>query len=164
MGRLVLGDWQQLVFFTLKQSMHPRFQLEFQTSNSILGLESIQTNREFQTHDITDIIERTLKNNDEAYVTLISPDSNVMLYTLKPEFHSQLVSLLQEIAPYERNYRHHHSWAPHVGFIHIRASFISQILTARIEKGQLVLDDERLYLTELDNTPARRDIYFDVWK
>jgi len=164
MGRLVLGDWQQIVFLTLEKVPDIRFQLEISLSDSILGMESIFTNREFQVLDVTDIIERSLKNYSSYNVALVSPEPNVLLITLEPGLSRELISLLQRIAPYEKQYRHHHPWNDHVGFIHVRASFFSQILSLEIDGGELKIGNEKLFLVELDTSPARRDIYFDVWK
>lgn len=164
LGRLVIGDYQQVVLFTSRAFDNLELIISFVPSNAILGLESIHTTTELQTHDITDIVERTLMNTDDCNLTLISPDPSVILYTLNPFLYKEFVEFLQKVAPRDRIYRHSHAWAESVGFMHIRASFFSQLLTIPIRGGKLNTGDERLYLTELDTSGTRRDIYFEVWK
>jgi thiamine phosphate synthase YjbQ (UPF0047 family) len=165
LSRLVLGDWQQIVFFTLDDMDKITLQLDFQLSHSILGLESMHTTAELQTFDITDIIQRTLMNSHEDKVTVVSPSESAVLYTLYPDKYKDFVAFLEALAPKNKTYRHSHSWDIHeVAYTHIRAAFISQILTLNTSGGGLDLKGERLFLTELDTIPRRRDIYFEIWK
>jgi thiamine phosphate synthase YjbQ (UPF0047 family) len=165
LSRLVLGDWQQIVFFTLDEMEKITLQLDFYASHSILGLESMQTTAELQTFDITDIIQRTLMNSHEEKVTIVSPSESAVLYTLYPDKYKEFIAFLEGLAPKHKTYRHTHSWdVNEVAYTHIRAAFISQILTMDTVNGLLDTKGERLYLTELDTLPRRRDIYFEIWK
>ncbi len=166
MQRLVIGDWQQLVFFTTREFESIVIELEFIHSSSILGLESIYTTAELQTLDVTDVIERTLQNSHGEHVTMISPSSSVALYALDPAHYPELLRILKSAAPDDKSYRHTHSWENReVAFTHLRASLIGQSLTIPTSNGRLDLGPgERVYLTELDLMPSRRDIYFEVWK
>ncbi|OHD54221.1 MAG: hypothetical protein A2Y33_13030 [Spirochaetes bacterium GWF1_51_8] len=164
-NRLVIGDWQQIVFFALQDIESLTIKLDFYKSHSILGLESIETTSELQTFDITDIIQRTLMNSHNDNVTLVSPSESAIIYTLYPDKYKSLVSFLETVAPKNKEYYHAHSWErSEVAHSHIRSSFISQILTLTTANGVLDLKGERLFLTELDTMPRRRDIYFEIWK
>ena len=164
-NRLVVGDWQQIVFFTLQDVEGITLKLEFFASHSILGLESIETTAELQTFDITDIIQRTLMNSHEEKITLVSPSESAIMYTLYPDKYKTLVAFLESVAPKNKTYYHAHSWDENeVAHSHIRSSFVSQVLTLHTLNGGLDLKGERLYFTELDTMPRRRDIYFEIWK
>jgi thiamine phosphate synthase YjbQ (UPF0047 family) len=143
-----------------------RDRLEFIKSTNILGLESIYTTAHLQTLDVTDVIERTLQHSNGEKVTMISPSSTVALYTLDPAHYPDLIRILTDAAPEDKPYRHSHSWDHRaVAFTHLRASLIGQILTVPTHSGRLSMKpNERLFLTEFDINPARRDIYFEVWK
>lgn len=166
MNQLVIGDWQQLVFFTTKDLNGIVIELEFIRSGAILGLESIYTTAELQTLDITDVVERTLQNTNGEHVTMISPSSTVALYTLDPSEYPALIKALTATVPQGRRYRHVHSWeAREVAHTHLRSSLIGQAKTLPTRDGRLDLQhNQRLFLTEFDLAPNRRDIYFEVWK
>ncbi len=162
--RLVIGDWQQIVFYTTRSFKSINIQLDFYTSNNILGLESINTTSELQTFDVTDIIERTLMNSNADSVTMIVPSSSVILYTLKPEYYEKMIDMLFTIAPRGKRYKHiHGDDRNRVGYTPLRSAFISQVVTVDTHKGSLDLQGERLYLTEMDIQTRRRDIYFELW-
>jgi thiamine phosphate synthase YjbQ (UPF0047 family) len=164
LGRLVIGDLQQVALFATEQTGELFLELEFVPTNSILGLESIETNAEMQTLDITDIVERTLMNVRECQVTMISPDPCVILYTLDPFRFHDLTDFLKRVAPRDAIYRHNHQWVGNAGFIHVRAAYFSQALTVKVENGHLSIGGERLFFTELDTRGTKRDIYFEIWK
>ncbi len=164
LGRLVIGDWQQIVFYTTQDFENIRIELEFFPSDNILGLESMETTTELQTFDITDIIERTLMNCEAERITLVAPSTSVMLYTLKPEYYQRMIDFLMLAVPKGGKYHHvHGSDRNRVGYTPLRSILISQILTLDTSHGGLSLDGERLYLTEMDIQPRRRDIYFELW-
>jgi thiamine phosphate synthase YjbQ (UPF0047 family) len=164
LGRLVIGDFQHVALFATEKTGELFLELEFVPTNSILGLESIETNAEMQTLDITDIVERTLMNVRECKVTMISPDPCVILYTLDPFRFRDMTDFLKRIAPRDAVYRHNHQWVGGVGFIHVRAAYFSQTLTVKVENGHLSIGGERLFFTELDTHGTKRDIYFEIWK
>lgn len=164
LSRLVIGDWQQIVFYTTQDFPHISIQIEFIPSDHILGLESLDTTTELQTFDITDIIERTLMNCQSEWITLVVPSTSAILYTLKPEYYQSLIELLFRLVPTERKYRHVHGNEPkRVGYTPLRACLISQVLTLPTTQGRLALEGERLFLTEMDIQPRRRDVYFELW-
>ena len=166
LGNLVIGDWQQVVFFTLAKFKHLEIELEFIESDSILGLESLHTTDELQTFDITDIIQRTLMNSSGENITMIVPSPSAALYTLIPEKFDEFIGFLKTFAPSDCDYLHKNPEDEKAdAYVHLRSAVVGQALTLKTNKGELFFNEgERLFLTELDFHPNRRDIYFEVWK
>lgn len=167
LGRLVIGDWQQVVVFTEKEFPEGmEISLSFKEEQNILGLQRIFTEKEFETREICAILETDLKwIEKDSYVTMITPDSTAIIFTLKDEKLEEFYRILYSIAPQNIEYDHNKLWGDVNGHSHVRASFVGQSITLPVAVGgKIVLENnEKLFLTELNTFPMRRDIYFRVW-
>jgi secondary thiamine-phosphate synthase enzyme len=96
--------------------------------------------------DIVDITARVRQSIracglKEGIVTIFCPGSTGALSTI--EFESgalhDLETILDEIVPADRDYRHHLRWGDDNGHSHVRAAIMGPSLTVPVVKGELTL-------------------------
>jgi secondary thiamine-phosphate synthase enzyme len=114
--------------------------------------------------DIQDITEqvREIVARSELHagtVTIFCPGSTGGLTTI--EYESGVVAdlreLLDEIAPPDRDYRHHRRWGDDNGSAHVRAALIGPSLTVPFVGGKLTLGTwQQIIFLDFDTRPRQR--------
>jgi len=93
--------------------------------------------------DITPQVERAVQDSElqAGIVTLFCPGSTGGLTTIEYESGvvADLQQVLDEIAPPDRDYRHHLRWGDDNGASHIRAALVGPSLTIPFVEGRLTL-------------------------
>ena len=93
--------------------------------------------------DITPQVSKLLKDTDlcAGVVTIFCPGSTGGVTTIEYErgVIQDLQQILEEIAPVERDYRHHLRWGDDNGSSHIRAALVGPSLTVPFVNGELTL-------------------------
>ncbi|MBN2171589.1 MAG: YjbQ family protein [Candidatus Krumholzibacteriota bacterium] len=67
--------------------------------------------------------------------------------------------LFEEIAPRDRDYRHHQAWGDDNGHSHVRAALLGPSLSVPFTKGRLGLGTwQQVILVDFDTRPRRREV------
>jgi secondary thiamine-phosphate synthase enzyme len=117
--------------------------------------------------DITPQVEEAVRASGmgDGIVTIFCPGSTGGLSTI--EFESGVVhdlcQVLDEIAPPDRDYRHHLRWHDDNGHSHVRAALIGPSLTVPVVEGQLTLGTwQQIVFLDLDTSARSRRLVLQV--
>jgi secondary thiamine-phosphate synthase enzyme len=117
--------------------------------------------------DITPQVARRVKDSglQAGIVTVFCPGSTGGLTTIEYES-GALVDLQQvfdEIAPPDRDYRHHLRWGDDNGHSHVRSALISPSLTVPFVGGRLTLGTwQQIVFLDFDTRPRSRRLVIQV--
>ena len=127
----------------------------------------LQTQGHTDTQDITRQVEDLVRetNLQAGIVTLFCPGSTGGLTTI--EYESGAVTDLQqvfdEIAPPDRDYRHHQKWGDDNGSAHVRAALIGPSLTVPLVERRLTLGTwQQIIFLDFDTRPRSRRLVVQV--
>lgn len=112
-------------------------------------------------HDITGDAQRTVAASGlhAGTATIFCPGSTGGLTTIEYEggVVADLKQVLDEIAPPDRDYRHHLRWGDDNGSAHIRAALIGPSLTVPFVGGKLTLGTwQQIVFLDFDTRPRIR--------
>jgi secondary thiamine-phosphate synthase enzyme len=133
------------------------------------------TTRELQLHtrghcDIQDITSRVADAvNDSGLeagiATIFCPGSTGGLTTIEYEdgVLADLQQVFDEIAPPDRDYRHHRRWGDDNGHSHVRAALVGPSLTVPFAAGRLALGTwQQIVFLDFDTRPRSRRLVVQV--
>lgn len=117
-------------------------------------------------NDIVDITDKVQKIVDEerikeGVVNLFVTGSTASITTVENDenLFEDIRQVLEKIAPYKSNWRHHKTWGDDNGAAHIRASLLGPSLTVPIENGKLKLGTwQNIILIDFDTKGRNREI------
>jgi len=114
--------------------------------------------------DITDNVQNFLskKNTSSGQINIFVKGSTSSISTLEYEsgLKKDIVEILSEIFPYEKNYNHHKTWGCDNGASHLRATLIGQSKTFPVIKGKIPLGTwQQIILLDFDTREREREIY-----
>lgn len=128
---------------------------------------SLQTQGHTDVQDITrhvgDLVRET--GLDAGIVTLFCPGSTGGLTTIEWERGavSDLRQVFDEIAPPDRDYRHHQRWGDDNGSAHVRAALVGPSLTVPFVDGRLTLGTwQQIVFLDFDTRPRARRLVVQV--
>jgi secondary thiamine-phosphate synthase enzyme len=117
--------------------------------------------------DITPQVEEAVRDSGlgAGIVTVFCPGSTGGLTTI--EFESGVVhdlcQVLDEVAPPDRDYRHHLRWHDDNGHSHVRAALIGPSLTVPFVEGQLTLGTwQQIVFLDLDTSARSRQLVLQI--
>jgi len=130
---------------------------------------------EIQTKGHTDIINITPKiqkiiddekvKNGVCHLFVIGSTASITTCENDEQLFEDLKEVLQQIAPYKKNWRHHQTWGDDNGAAHIRASLLGPNLCLPIENGKLILGTwQSIVLLDFDTGPRTRKIAITFFK
>ena len=117
--------------------------------------------------DITSQVADTVKESglQAGIVTVFCPGSTGGLTTIEYESGAlaDLQQVFDDIAPPDRDYRHHQRWGDDNGHSHIRAALIGPSLTVPFVGGRLTLGTwQQIVLLDFDTRPRSRRLVAQV--
>jgi len=117
--------------------------------------------------DITSQVAKLVKDSglQAGIVTIFCPGSTGGLTTIEYESGAlaDLKQVLDEIAPPDRDYRHHLRWGDDNGHSHIRAALIGPSLTVPFADARLTLGTwQQIVFLDFDTRPRSRRLVAQV--
>ncbi len=120
--------------------------------------------------DIIDITPQVQKEIDqqgikEGVIHLFVIGSTASLTTIEADknLYDDLKEVLEKIAPYKKDWRHHQTWGDDNGASHLRASIFGPDLNVPIAKGELVLGTwQKIVLIDFDTRERVREVVMEI--
>jgi secondary thiamine-phosphate synthase enzyme len=117
--------------------------------------------------DVTSQVAETVKDAgmQAGIVTVFCPGSTGGLTTIEYESGAlaDLQQVFDEIAPPDRDYRHHLRWRDDNGHSHVRAALIGPSLTVPFVEGRLTLGTwQQIVFLDFDTRPRSRRLVVQV--
>jgi secondary thiamine-phosphate synthase enzyme len=120
--------------------------------------------------DIQDVTSQVARAVDESNlragtVTIFCPGSTGGLTTIEYENGAlaDLERVLDEIAPPDRDYRHHLRWGDDNGHSHVRAALMGPSLTVPFVDGRLTLGTwQQIVFIDFDTRPRSRRLIVQI--
>jgi secondary thiamine-phosphate synthase enzyme len=97
----------------------------------------------------------------EGLATLFIGGSTAGITTIEfePGAVSDLNGVFEEIAPFDRDWRHHLRWGDHNGHSHVRSALLGPSLGVPFTGGRPVLGTwQQVVLVDFDDRPRRREV------
>ena len=115
------------------------------------------------TRDLTADAEQAVRESglEDGLLTLFVPGSTAGLTTIEfePGAVSDFQRLFDEVAPADREYRHHLRWGDDNGHAHVRAALLGPSLTVPFVGGRLTLGTwQQIILCDFDTRARERTI------
>ena len=127
----------------------------------------VHTQGNYDVQDITSQVEKAVHDSGLAagIVTVFCPGSTGGLTTI--EYESGVVydlgQVLDEIAPPDRDYRHHLRWHDNNGHSHVRAALIGPSLTVPFVDKRLTLGTwQQIVFLDLDTSSRSRQLVLQI--
>ena len=113
--------------------------------------------------DVTPQVEQAVRDAglQAGTVTIFCPGSTGGLTTIEYESGviTDLQQVMEEIAPRDRDYRHHLRWRDDNGSAHIRAALLGPSLTVPFVEGRLTLGTwQQIVFINFDTQPRSRKL------
>ena len=113
--------------------------------------------------DITDLVQKEVDNQKtkDGVVNLFVVGSTVGLTTIEndPNLYEDFKEVLEKIAPYKKDWKHHQTWGDDNGAAHIRASLIGPSLTIPFQNGKLLNGTwQKIVLIDFDTRGRERQV------
>lgn len=117
--------------------------------------------------DITPQVEKALQGSglETGIVTVFCPGSTGGLTTIEYESGvvADLQGILDEIAPPDRDYRHHLRWKDDNGHSHLRSALIGPSLTVPFVEGRLTLGTwQQIVFLDFDTSARSRRLVLQI--
>ena len=137
-------------------------------------MEVVSSVLRFRTKGHTDIINLTesvaetlsQSNLREGTVTISAIGSTTGITTLEFEpglAQTDVAAMLEEIAPYNRNYAHNATWGDDNGAAHLRSALIGTSKTVPFVDAQLMLGTwQQIVFIDFDTRPRERQVVVQV--
>ncbi|MCD6171728.1 MAG: YjbQ family protein [Thermoplasmata archaeon] len=127
----------------------------------------IETNREMEIVDITDEVEKIVKESGikDGIVNIFVPGSTGAITTIEyePGLLHDLPSALERIAPKNEYYKHEEAWHDGNGRSHVKASIIGPSMSIPFENGKLLIGTwQQIVFIECDIRARHRRIIVSV--
>lgn len=128
---------------------------------------------EISTKGYTDIIEITDKvqriideeklKDGVCNLFVIGSTASISVCEDDPNLYEDIRQVLEEIAPYKRDWKHHNTWHDDNGASHIRATILGPSLTVPVVNGKLMLGTwQRIILLDFDTGARTRKIIVNL--
>ena len=117
--------------------------------------------------DVTPQVEQAVRDAglQAGTVTIFCPGSTGGLTTIEYESGviTDLQQVMEEIAPRDRDYRHHLRWRDDNGSAHIRAALLGPSLTVPFVEGRLTLGTwQQIVFINFDTQPRSRKLVLQM--
>jgi secondary thiamine-phosphate synthase enzyme len=127
----------------------------------------LKTQGHTDTQDITGQVQELVRETDlrTGIVTLFCPGSTGGLTTIEYESGAvrDLQRVLDEIAPPDRDYRHHQRWGDDNGSSHVRAAVVGPSLTVPFVESHLTLGTwQQIVFLDFDTRSRSRRLVVQV--
>ena len=117
--------------------------------------------------DITSQVQAAVQDSglQAGIVTVFCPGSTGGLTTIEYESGvvADLQQILDEIAPPDRDYRHHKRWGDDNGSAHVRAALVGPSLTVPFTEGRLTLGTwQQIVFCDFDTRGRSRQLVIQI--
>lgn len=117
------------------------------------------------TNKVQEIVDEEKIRNGLVNLFVIGSTASITTSENDENLFEDLREVLEQIAPYKKNWRHHKTWGDDNGAAHIRASLFGPSLTVPIENGKLKLGTwQNIILIDFDTKGRTRGITVSVTK
>jgi secondary thiamine-phosphate synthase enzyme len=128
---------------------------------------SLHTKGHCDIQDITPQVARTVRDSglQAGIVTIFCPGATGGLTTIEYESGAlaDLQQVFDEVAPPDRDYRHHLRWGDDNGHSHVRAALTGPSLTVPFVDGRLTLGTwQQIVFLDFDTRPRSRRLVAQV--
>lgn len=119
--------------------------------------------------NLTEALEATIAASKvkSGLVLIFAPGTTCGLTMIEyePGTLKDLKSLLEKLAPEDKDYAHHQTWHDGNGAAHLRSALIKPSLTLPIESGKMTLGTwQQIVLIDFDNKPRQREVIIKIIK
>jgi secondary thiamine-phosphate synthase enzyme len=127
----------------------------------------LRTQGNYEVQDITPQVEKAVRDSGlgAGIVTIFCPGSTGGLTTIEYEngVVADLGQVLDEIAPPDRDYRHHLRWGDDNGHSHVRSALIGPSLTVPFVEGRLTLGTwQQIVFLDFDTRARSRRLVLQI--
>ncbi len=122
---------------------------------------SVSTKGHTDVIDISTRIESLLPKSKSGVVTVFVSGSTAAISAIEadPNLYEDLKDVLEKIAPYKKDWKHHKTWGDDNGAAHIRATIFGPSETIPFENGKLLLGQwQKIVLIDFDTGPRTREV------
>jgi secondary thiamine-phosphate synthase enzyme len=117
--------------------------------------------------NITEEIRKRIKetNIKDGVATIFVTGSTAAITTIEDEdgLKKDFNELMEQIAPENKNYKHHQAWGDRNGAAHLRSALIGTSLTVPIEQNDLSLGTwQEIVLIDFDERPRERRVIVKI--
>ncbi len=116
--------------------------------------------------DIEDLLNKIKTTNKESGIIHIfakGSTGSVILIEDDPNLLHDLFDILDKIAPFDRDYKHHMTWHDDNGASHIRATLLGQEISIPYEEGRLLKGTwQNIILINHDTRDREREIIVTI--
>ncbi len=117
--------------------------------------------------DVTGDVKRIVGASKikEGSVLVFVPGSTASVSTIEyePNLAKDVKRVLDEIAPYGKDYEHHKTWGDDNGPAHVRSTMLGPSVTVPVQKGGLVLGTwQQIVVLDFDTRPRSREVVIQV--
>jgi secondary thiamine-phosphate synthase enzyme len=128
---------------------------------------NLQTRGNCDIQDITPQVEGAVGDSGlgSGIVTIFCPGATGGLTTIEYESGvvADLQQILDEIAPPDRDYRHHLRWHDDNGHAHVRAALVGPSLAVPFVEGRLTLGTwQQIVFLDFDTRPRSRQLVLQI--
>jgi secondary thiamine-phosphate synthase enzyme len=118
--------------------------------------------------DITDkveeIVRRSGKKDGIAMIFVQGSTASVTTIEYEPGLKKDLPSIMDKLAPYNKDYEHHKTWHDDNGSAHIRASIIGPSISVPFKDGKLLLGTwQQVVVINWDTMARERKVVVSVF-
>jgi secondary thiamine-phosphate synthase enzyme len=102
---------------------------------------------------------------DDGVATLFVPGSTAGLTTIEfePGAVADLKEVFENVAPRNRDWKHHERWGDNNGHSHVRAALLGPSLSVPFVGGELSLGTwQQVVLVDFDDRPRRRSVVVQI--
>ncbi len=139
------------------------------TVNIITKTIELTTNGFSEIHNITESLKKLLAETglQEGQVVISAIGSTTGITTLEYEpglVQSDVGEMLDQLAPYGKNYRHNQTWHDDNGAAHLRSCLIGTSYTCPFSGGKLLIGTwQQVVFLDFDTRARSRSIIAQVW-
>ena len=128
---------------------------------------SIKTNGWTDIIDITNLVQKEVDEQDErnGIAHLFVMGSTVGLTTIEHDenLYSDFKEVLEQLAPYKKDWKHNKTWGDDNGASHIRASLVGPSLTIPFQNKKLKVGIwQKIVLIDFNTEPRTREVIITI--
>lgn len=117
--------------------------------------------------DITGDVKKILRSCDtkdgSVLVFVSGSTASVSTIEYEPNLVKDVKRVLDEIAPYGKDYEHHKTWGDDNGPAHVRSTMLGPSVTVPVQDGELVLGTwQQIVVLDFDTRPRSREVVIQV--
>ncbi len=130
-------------------------------------LVSFSTPGELWSTDLTHEVEKIVKNSGITegivVVSVIGSTGAVGTIEFESGLQKDIATLMEELIPSKRHWRHNDTWGDANGHSHLRATLLGPSVTIPVSKGKPVLGTwQQIFFIEFDIRPRNRKVFVQV--